>query len=186
MPRQACMFVHLIPACSYILTHAIVIHLLGKTLEFMHALCALPYHAPMYEPLPMIRPPLMIRWLTKWSSSFKTTRKVSILGEVIKFYVHCHLGLLLDQNNKTIFLSHIFEWFAGDFINNSGSVKNFVMQYAPSDVVDYLKSNDVMLKYFDYNWNLNGQVKCNCTVWIRDIVYIDECILIDDFAEFCL
>ena len=74
------------------------------------------------------------------------------------------LGLLLDQYNKTVFLSHIFKWFEGDFDKHSGGVKNFVMQYAPSDIVNYLKSNDVKLQYFDYNWNLNGHVKCNCTI----------------------
>lgn len=75
-----------------------------------------------------------------------------------------HLGLLLDQFNKTIFLSHIFKWFEGDFISNSGGVRNFVMQFAPSEVVRYMESNNVTFQYFDYNWDLNGQVKCNCTI----------------------
>ena len=82
----------------------------------------------------------------------------------MKFGVTVPLGLLLDQSNKTIYLSHIFQWFMFDFINNSGSVKKFVMQYAPSDVADYLKSNDVNFQYFDYDWNLNGKVECNCTM----------------------
>lgn len=74
------------------------------------------------------------------------------------------VGLVVDESNKVIQLSPIFNWFKGDFNREAGSVRKFLTPYAPPQAVTYLNNNDFNFDYFDYDWNLNGIVKCNCTV----------------------
>jgi len=69
----------------------------------------------------------------------------------------------VDRNSKTVHLSSIFKWYSGDFIRHAGSVKDFIIHYAPTDVVNYLNDTNIDFKYFDYDWDINGQVTCNCT-----------------------
>jgi len=76
----------------------------------------------------------------------------------------CSIGLAVDKSSKTVYLSSIFNWYSGDFIRHAGSVKDFIMPYAPADVVGYLNYTDVDFKYFKYDWNMNGRVTCNCTI----------------------
>ena len=70
----------------------------------------------------------------------------------------------MDKSSKTVYLSSIFNWYSGDFIRHAGSVKDFIMPYVPADVVGYLNYTDVDFKYFNYDWNMNGRVTCNCTI----------------------
>jgi len=72
-------------------------------------------------------------------------------------------GLAVDENNKAIHLSSIFNWFKEDFEAEAGSVRNFIMPYAPPQTIVYLNNTNFNFEYFDYDWNLNGMVKCNCT-----------------------
>jgi len=74
------------------------------------------------------------------------------------------IGLAVDESNKVIHLSSIFNWFKGDFEAEAGSVRNFIMPYAPTQTITYLNNTNFNFEYFDYDWNLNGMVKCNCTV----------------------
>ncbi|XP_065910956.1 uncharacterized protein [Dysidea avara] len=73
-------------------------------------------------------------------------------------------GLAVDESNKVIHLSSIFNWFKADFEAESGSVRNFIMPYVPPQAITYLNNTNFNFEYFDYNWNLNGMVKCNCTM----------------------
>ena len=70
-------------------------------------------------------------------------------------------GLYLDRGSNTLHLSSIFLWFAGDFDQYGGVVK-FVSRYVPQEDADYIAQNKPTLKYFDYNWNVNGKPPCNC------------------------
>jgi len=70
---------------------------------------------------------------------------------------------------NVVTLSKIFQWFAADFNNatgktNSQNVTAFLMQHAPESVKAALKSGSVTFNYFDYDWNLNGNVTSLCSV----------------------
>ena len=63
----------------------------------------------------------------------------------------------VDAENKTLYLSHIFDWYAGDFKNKSGSVEKFVAPYFKDDDKAAIKNGGLKIKYTDYDWNLNKQ-----------------------------
>lgn len=58
-------------------------------------------------------------------------------------------GLRIDEKNKTVYISKIFDWFKEDF-DRSGGVKEFISKYVQKDVTKY------HIRYIDYNWDLNG------------------------------
>jgi len=49
-------------------------------------------------------------------------------------------------------VSSIFSWFRGDFKKKSGSLVNFINQYAPEPIPE-----DANLTFLEYNWQLNEQ-----------------------------
>ena len=60
----------------------------------------------------------------------------------------------IDEGNKTIYLSSIFNWFAGDFKKTHSTVLDFVKQYLPADEANKLNPN-FRVNYTEYDWNLN-------------------------------
>jgi len=75
-------------------------------------------------------------------------------------------GLLIDRGSSSVTLSKIFDWYAGDFSKEAGSVLSFIDPYiySPDDRA-YIAAHKatLSLQYFTYNWDANGQVPCNCT-----------------------
>lgn len=55
-----------------------------------------------------------------------------------------------EAKSNTLYLSKIFEWFADDFIKDSGSVLKFVQKYSAEPL-----QNNPTIKYTNYDWNLN-------------------------------
>jgi len=60
----------------------------------------------------------------------------------------------IDENQKTVYLSSIFDWFASDFNKTHGSVLGFVKEYLPAEEAKKINS-DYSLKFTEYDWNLN-------------------------------
>lgn len=60
----------------------------------------------------------------------------------------------IDENQKTVYLSSIFDWFASDFIKTHGSVLGFFREYLPAEEAKKINS-DYSLKFSEYDWNLN-------------------------------
>ena len=60
----------------------------------------------------------------------------------------------IDDANKVIIVSPIFEWFAVDFEEQSGSVVAFLAPYYSKNPAD-LKSYQI--KYTNYDWSLNDK-----------------------------
>jgi hypothetical protein len=54
-------------------------------------------------------------------------------------------------------LSRIFEWFADDFMRDSGSVSAFVQRFVDGDKKTILSEKADALRYLDYDWTLNAQ-----------------------------
>jgi len=60
----------------------------------------------------------------------------------------------IDEREKTVYLSSIFDWFASDFNKTYGSVLGFVKEYLPAEEAKKINS-DYSLKFTEYDWNLN-------------------------------
>lgn len=59
----------------------------------------------------------------------------------------------------------ILKFFPGDFKKCYGSSVGFLELYGPSDVANAIKKRDIKdseLGFFQYNWNVNGHVPCQC------------------------
>ncbi|MDE3100406.1 MAG: DUF547 domain-containing protein [Verrucomicrobiota bacterium] len=68
----------------------------------------------------------------------------------------------VDVANRTIYLSPIFKWYAGDFQNKAGSVLDFINPYWPKDEraeLEKLGQEKFEVRYTDYDWSLNAQAK---------------------------
>jgi len=54
---------------------------------------------------------------------------------------------------KRVELSQVFKWFEDDFKRDAGSLREYVLRYAPEEHKALLK--DAEIKYLDYDWALN-------------------------------
>jgi hypothetical protein len=75
-------------------------------------------------------------------------------------------GMVLDRDAKTLTLSKIFSWYAADFTKSAGSVVDFILPFiTPAESQDFVAKHkqDIQLKYFDYDWHVNGKPPCQCS-----------------------
>lgn len=63
----------------------------------------------------------------------------------------------LDAQNKTLYLSQIFDWFKGDFTGKSGTVEKFIAPYVTNADRKVIEQGGLSIKNTKYNWNLNNQ-----------------------------
>lgn len=54
-------------------------------------------------------------------------------------------------------LSHIFEWFAQDFIEQAGSVPKFLLRFVAAEKKAMVESLQGDFQYLEYDWTLNAQ-----------------------------
>ena len=65
-------------------------------------------------------------------------------------------GLRIDHEQKRVYLSPIFDWFAADF-ESAGGVLGFVAEYAPETERQWLERYRAQaeIAWLDYDWSLN-------------------------------
>ncbi|GJQ60578.1 MAG: DUF547 domain-containing protein [Candidatus Scalindua sp. AMX11] len=63
----------------------------------------------------------------------------------------------LDREKGVLYLSQIFKWYEGDFIQNGEKIESYVLRYLNREDGEFIKSNEVAIKYIDYDWGLNTQ-----------------------------
>ncbi|ODS32249.1 MAG: hypothetical protein SCARUB_02643 [Candidatus Scalindua rubra] len=63
----------------------------------------------------------------------------------------------LDKENKVLYLSRIFKWYEGDFIKKGEKIEDYVAGYLNPDDAEFVRNNEVAVKYLDYDWGLNEQ-----------------------------
>jgi hypothetical protein len=71
-------------------------------------------------------------------------------------YINSRRGTRIDKANNTLYLSKLFDWFAGDFESKSGSVLEFIKPYLEEETSSFLKKSP-SIAYLDYDWSLNAQ-----------------------------
>ena len=77
----------------------------------------------------------------------------SQLDVVMRFFLRDRRRNRFDRGNNTLYLSSIFDWFEEDFERDEGSVKNYVIEYAPDG--DYAWVRNARIRHLDYDWSLN-------------------------------
>jgi hypothetical protein len=65
----------------------------------------------------------------------------------------------VDAAKRTLHLSPIFKWFAGDFEAAAGSVEKFVAPFFPEAARAALAAGGFKISYTDYDWSLNDRVR---------------------------
>ncbi|MGD2187800.1 MAG: DUF547 domain-containing protein [Desulfobacterales bacterium] len=78
------------------------------------------------------------------------------LEEETRNYINSDRGIRIDYAENTLYLSKIFDWFASDFINKSGSVLSFIKPHLNEDALAFLERKPKMA-YIHYNWALNAK-----------------------------
>lgn len=85
-----------------------------------------------------------------------------------KIYTPENLDSLLTENTRralntprhlhidgdTLYLTSLFNWYEGDYIEEAGSVRDFIRQYADQRVIDDM-ANTSRIRYISYDWSLN-------------------------------
>ena len=78
------------------------------------------------------------------------------LEEETRKYINSERGTQIDSAENTLYLSKLFDWFAGDFEYKSGSVLNFIKPYLGEKALAFVEKNP-RIKYLPYDWALNAQ-----------------------------
>lgn len=78
------------------------------------------------------------------------------LEEETRAYLNSSRGTIINEAENTLYISKIFEWFAGDFVSKAGSVPEFIKPYLSSRTLAFLEK-DPKISYLDYDWALNAQ-----------------------------
>lgn len=71
-------------------------------------------------------------------------------------YINSQRGIRIDSKRNTLYLSKLFDWFAGDFESKSGSVTAFIEPYLDDAALAFLRGNP-KIEYLSYDWSLNAQ-----------------------------
>ena len=78
------------------------------------------------------------------------------LKEETQEYLNSERGIRVDRAGNILYLSRIFDWFEEDFVEQSGSVTNFIRPYLGREVLSFLDRKPKK-KFLGYNWTLNAQ-----------------------------
>ncbi len=78
------------------------------------------------------------------------------LEEETRKYINSQRGIRIDYTENTLYLSKLFDWFAGDFESKAGSVLGFITPYLSEDARAFLERKPKMA-YLHYDWSLNAQ-----------------------------
>jgi hypothetical protein len=78
------------------------------------------------------------------------------LEEETRKYMNSPRGTRINRSKNMLYLSKLFEWYAGDFIAKSGTVMNFIKPYLAPETREFLK-HDPTISYIYYDWTLNAQ-----------------------------
>jgi hypothetical protein len=71
-------------------------------------------------------------------------------------YLNSDRGVRIDYTENALYLSKIFDWFAIDFKNKSGSVLAFIKPYLNESAMAFLDRKP-KISYIHYNWALNAK-----------------------------
>lgn len=66
------------------------------------------------------------------------------------FNTHRHL----HRDGNTLYITELFKWYEDDYVEEEGSVREFIKAYADDHVVEKVEAT-TRIRYIDYDWSLN-------------------------------
>ena len=60
----------------------------------------------------------------------------------------------LYLDGSTLYVTEIFKWCEDDFVEEEGSIEDFIRAYADDSVIEKVNTAD-RIRYIDYDWSLN-------------------------------
>ena len=74
-----------------------------------------------------------------------------------KLYLSSSEGLRLDEDKGNLYVSMIFKWYTKDFETPDRKVIDFIQEYAPQKIREFIENSDrkIKFKYIEYDWSLN-------------------------------
>jgi hypothetical protein len=78
------------------------------------------------------------------------------LEDETRKYINSERGTQIDSAKNTLYLSKLFDWFAGDFEYKSGSVLDFIKPYLDENALAFVEQQ-FKIKFIHYDWALNAQ-----------------------------
>lgn len=90
--------------------------------------------------------------------AFVGTRHEEQLVDQAKQFLSESTKNRVDAANRTVYLSPIFKWYAGDFEKKSGSLLAALKPYWPEEEAR-IDTDGFQISYTDYDWSLNEPAK---------------------------
>ena len=78
------------------------------------------------------------------------------LEEETRRYLNSERGIRIDRAENTVYVSKIFDWFREDFVEESGSVIDFIHPYPEEEIAAFLDQKP-KVEFLDYDWALNAK-----------------------------
>ncbi len=77
------------------------------------------------------------------------------LDAATKLYLSSADGLKLDKEEGILYVSMIFKWYKKDFEATGKKVIEYIREYAPNNIREFIGEKKDNLKYIEWNWTLN-------------------------------
>ena len=91
------------------------------------------------------------------SEAYSADRLEQQLQESARLFINDPQRNRFDRAQKTVSLSKIFDWFAQDFADQSGTVSRYLARYVTdAELAQALEAGHYKIKYLTYDWSLNG------------------------------
>lgn len=89
--------------------------------------------------------------------AYRPSRLDEQLDEQVRdFLANEAKGLRIDVKSRTLYISSIFKWFAGDF-ERRGGVREFISSYISPAGAAFVRDERNRIVHMDYNWKVNGR-----------------------------
>lgn len=89
------------------------------------------------------------------NEAFRADKLDAQLDEQARLFLNDSSKNRVDHKKGILYLSSIFDWFKGDFVDKSGSVEKFIAPYLSGKDRKAVESGKFKVKNSNYDWDLN-------------------------------
>ncbi|MFQ5633851.1 MAG: DUF547 domain-containing protein [Gammaproteobacteria bacterium] len=98
------------------------------------------------------------------SHAYRPDRLNVQLHDAARSFINDPTRNLFDIDRRIAFVSRIFDWYAEDFAKAGGSVQRYIARFVDNaEVQEALRGEEFELRYFEYDWHLNGHFQSKDT-----------------------
>lgn len=82
-----------------------------------------------------------------------------LLDELAHEFLARPRALRIDREAGVLHVSRYFDWYADDFRSDSGTIVDYLLQYAPEETAGWIREHrdGLRVEFMDYDWTLNDQ-----------------------------